>query len=251
MTRHRSTATARSLQTEANAGIHAAGKPAASSRYPNPWGRADRIFKLPELCPKGWLTKTSRCSASVPVNYGFSSKQQLSSGAWAVPKEASKMPSALQQVPGCLTVLGQGLVLPKLQRGPAHTEQPPAAPTQPNYSTGSLGQGGSGTCSLCCTRRQELGSERWTHGAGKAQDNDGPARDVVAGCCCLPWALSAQHTAPCQLCGSTTGSAFCKKEPWATESDWERQGEACRVFWMCLHGPHFGEPGKNLERNSR
>lgn len=119
MKRHRSTATARSLQTEANAGIHAAGKPAASSRYPNPWGRADRIFKLPELCPKGWLTKASRCSASVPVNYGFSSKQQLSSGAWAVPKEASKMPSALQQVPGCLMVLGQGLVLPKLQRGPS------------------------------------------------------------------------------------------------------------------------------------
>lgn len=29
------------------------------------------------------------------------------------------MPSALQQVPGCLMVLGQGLVLPKLQRGPS------------------------------------------------------------------------------------------------------------------------------------
>lgn len=179
MTGHRSTATARSLQTEANAGIHAVSKPAASSRYPNPWGRADRIFKLPELCPKGWLTKASRCSTSVPVNYGFSSKQQLSSSAWAAPKEASKMPSALQQVPGCLTVLGQGLVLPKLQRGPA-------APALWHYSTGSLGQGGSGTRSLCCTRRQELGSQSCTHGAGKAQDNDGPARDVVAGCCCLP-----------------------------------------------------------------
>lgn len=214
MTRHTSTATARSLQTEASASIQAAGKPAASSKYPNPQGGADRIFKLPEPCPKGWLTKMSKCSTSVPAYHRSSSKQQLSSGVWAIPKEASKMPSALEQIPGCLMVLGQGLVFPKLQRGPSSHRAATSCPNPVTLQCGQPGaRGNQAPAASAPLAGKSCGARAALTGQGKHKTTTAQPGMSCQGAAAFPECPRHSTPLPASSAGGSRALLFAEKSP--------------------------------------